>query len=313
MSNVTENDISKCVTSKGAQFIINNQGKDKIYWLSIIFNCKKGLRKLNKRLFFFIVVLSCLERICPESIETLSLNQSDMNQSYPNKAFSEAVSKERIISQNTKWDNSESSIFLRWDYHKNNPFLPPTSDKSAQTQGKVTGDKHTCSKDTQTIYGLMKIRSFSDSKYSKSPHFTPDSIFTPLYFKKTLPRETHGALMLSQISVGTVELNKKHQRGSSKQWAKRLNPTANSKVAKCLLTEMTGLRLSQKGDPKVNPKVSKQGISKSIMLTGQTRQEKEETSPNTGCHVFRNKKVTSKEWDRNKSKLKMLYKGEFMS
>ena len=314
MSNVTENDISKSVTSKGAQFISNNQGKGKIEWLSIIFNCKKGLRKLNKRLFFFIVVLSCLERICPESVETLSLNQSDINQSYPNKAFSEAVSKERIISQNKKWDKSESSIFLRWDYHKNNPFLPPISDKIAQTQGKVTGDRHTCSKDTQTIYSLIKMGSFSDSKYVKSSHFTPASIFAPLNFKKTLPRETHGALMLSQNSDGKVEVSKKHQGGSSKQWAKGLNPIANSKVAKCLLTEMTGLRLSQKGDPKVNLKVSKQGINKIIMVTGQTRQEKEEPSPNIGCHVFRqlskrNKRVTSKKWGRYRSKRNMLYKG----
>ena len=151
--------------------------------------------------------------------------------------------------------------------------------------------------------------SFSDIKYVKSSHFTPASIFAPINFKKTLPRETYGALMLSQNSDGKVEVSKKHQGGSSKQWAKGLNPTANSKVAKCLLTEMTGLRLSQKGDPKVNPKVSKQGINKIIMVTGQTRQGKEETSPNTGCHAFRNKKVTSKEWGRNKSKQNMLYKG----
>ena len=112
-------------------------------------------------------------------------------------------------------------------------------------------------------------------------------------------------------------MSKKHQGGSSKQWAKGLNPTANSKVAKCLLTEitnMTGLRLSQKGDPRVNLKVSKQGINKIIMVTGQRRQGKEEPNPNIGFYFFKqlskeNKRVTSEKWGRNRSKQNMLYKG----
>ena len=209
-------------------------------------------------------------------------------------------------------------MFLRWDYHKDNPFMPPKSDNIPQTQEKVTGEIHTCSKDTQSICSLIKTRASSENKYVKFSHCTPASIFAPLlHFKKTLPREPYGAVMLSQHDDKRGEVSSEHLGGSSKQWAQGLNPKANDKGTKCLLAEitnLTGLKLSQKGDPRVNLKASKKGNNKIIMVTGQTRQGKEEPMPNIRFHVLRqwakrNKRVTKEKWGRNGSKFNMVYKG----
>ena len=159
--------------------------------------------------------------------------------------------------------------------------------------------------------------SFSEINHVKSSQSTPASIFAPIKLSKTLPREGMGALMLSQNFDGKVEVSRKHRGGSSKQWEKGQNPIANSKVSKRLfkeITNMTGLRLSQKCDPKVNFKVSKHLTKRIIMVTGQMRQGKEELNPNIGFYISKqlseeNKRVTSQKLGRNKSKQNTLYKG----